>query len=51
MRVKSHNWTNEELTLIHDTTFSVREVAEKLRMRICTVGNKHGTNLEVLILL
>ena len=40
MRVKSHNWTNEELTLIHDTTFSVREVAEKLRMRIGTVGNK-----------
>jgi hypothetical protein len=43
MRVKSHNWTNEELTLIHDTTFSVREVAEKLRMRIGTVGNKRKT--------
>ena len=40
MRVKPHNWANEELTLMHDTAFSVREVAEKLGTRIGTVENK-----------
>ena len=40
MRVKPHNWTREELVLIHDTTLGVREAAERLGMRIGTVGGK-----------
>jgi len=40
MRVKPHYWTIEEITLLYNTAFSVREVAEKLEMRIGTIGNK-----------
>ena len=40
MRVKSHCWTNEEIVLLYNTALSVREVAEKVGMRIGTIGNK-----------
>jgi len=40
MMIKPHNWTDEEINLLHDTTKSVREIAEKLRLREGTVRNK-----------
>jgi hypothetical protein len=40
MRVKLHCWTNEEIALLYNTSLGVREVAEKLGMRIGTIGNK-----------
>jgi len=40
MRVKLHCWTNEEIALLYNTALGVREVAEKLGMRIGTIVNK-----------
>jgi hypothetical protein len=40
MRVKLHCWTDKEIALLYNTALGVREVAEKLGMRIGTIGNK-----------
>lgn len=40
MRIPKHNWTEEEIMLLEDTTYSVRKLAEVLDLRPGTIRNK-----------